>query len=90
MQCYCDWGNGDDSEFFREDIITARVEHYCCECGDTIQPGSKYQRIKGVWDGKWETFKTCTPCATVRSDYFCSWTFGELGEMVWECLEVEL
>lgn len=40
----------------------AKIPHKCCECGRTILPGEKYQRVFGVWDEA-QTFKTCSDCA---------------------------
>jgi len=60
----------------------ARVEHQCCECGETIQPGQHYERTEGLWDGRWDTFKTCAPCVEIRDTYCCSYNYGELCEVL--------
>lgn len=44
----------------------ARKEHRCCECHSVIGPGEKHQLIKGVWDGRFATYRTCAICETVR------------------------
>lgn len=41
---------------------TARKPHPCSECGRHIQPGERYLRTFGVWDGKADTFLTCPGC----------------------------
>ena len=44
----------------------ANRKHRCCECGSDIKKGDKYQKVKGCWDGEWQTFKTCMDCADLR------------------------
>lgn len=49
----------------------ARLVHICCECGDTIEKGSRYEYIKGLWRNcdctrEWRTFHTCLDCSSVR------------------------
>lgn len=47
---------------------TARRHHRCCECGGYIESREAYQLIKGCWDGRWYTFKTCVDCESIRSE----------------------
>lgn len=69
----------------------ARQAHTCCECGDTISPGEHYERAHGIWDGEWDTFRTCRICTRIRKDLCpCGWLYGDLREVVQDCLEVEL
>lgn len=65
----------------------ARKEHKCCECRRTIAIGEKYEKVKGIWEGKAKRFKTCLPCASLRDDfarqslyYYEAPAFGELEE----------
>jgi len=44
----------------------ARSTHTCCECGLKINPGEKYEKFKGLWDGEWDRFKTCMKCSELR------------------------
>ena len=37
----------------------ARKHHTCCECGFVIHPGDVYEETRGLWDGRWDTYKTC-------------------------------
>ena len=53
---------------FSCDHPKARKEHKCCECGRIINTGEKYEKIKGIWDGKALRYKTCLPCASLRDD----------------------
>lgn len=43
-------------------IRTARKAHKCGECSRQIEPGEKYQYVSGVWDGDFDTKKTCRHC----------------------------
>ncbi len=69
---------GDGPDFINEDIVTARKPHVCCECHGTINPGDKYEHVRGKWEGDFSTFKTCIPCRTIRNHYFHSFGYGEL------------
>jgi len=67
----------------------ARIEHCCCECDELIQPGQHYENVKGLWDGQWRVYKTCLPCAGIRDDYCCSYNYGELREVLFDCLDFD-
>lgn len=43
-------------KFYDERLVTARKPHKCCETGRIIQPGERYWRITGKWDGTVKTF----------------------------------
>ncbi len=47
---------------------TARKEHVCCECDSRISVGESYHLLRGIWDGDFETYKTCDICTRVRDD----------------------
>jgi hypothetical protein len=65
----------------------ARKQHYCCECGDKIIKGEKYELVKGCWEGSWLRFKTCMFCVKLREIY-CpgGYTYTELAETIQGCL----
>lgn len=46
----------------------SRVPRVCCECGWAINPGEKYERVWGVWEGDPGTYITCIPCVGVRDE----------------------
>ena len=50
-----------------ETMRFARKEHICCECKRSILSGDLYQEIKGCWNGKWATYKTCELCSGLRN-----------------------
>lgn len=65
----------------RESSPTARKEHRCSECARTIRPGERYERVTGLWDGRWSTFTTCAHCRAARVwlEVVCgTWLYGEL------------
>ena len=64
----------------------ARREHTCCECGETIPVGAKYERTSGIWDGSPECYKSCLSCVEIRNHFSCGngWVFGELWSQLHE------
>lgn len=71
----------DGPEFYSDTMPTARKEHKCGECREIIRVGEKYEKCVGVWDGSFNTHKTCMPCVHIRSEYFeCGWNFGAVWE----------
>lgn len=63
---------------------TARKEHRCYECRETIKPGDRYEYFSGIWDGKPSAYKTCASCVEIRDHFACEgWIFGQL----WDDLE---
>ncbi len=88
-QCICDSGY-DEAEFYKVDVVTARKEHTCCECGDPILPGEKYEKARGVWGGGFEEYKTCFVCRRIRDDVCaCGWLFGGLREAIFDAHGVD-
>lgn len=77
--------DGTAAAVFSKSTVKATKNHRCLECGETIPKGSKYERVKGVWDGSWSTFKTCLSCVEIREHFACEtgWVYGE----VWQQLE---
>lgn len=47
-------------------VVAARKEHECDECGRVITPGERYERMKGMLEGSWDTTATCTHCMWAR------------------------
>ena len=88
----CNIGSSDMPRLCTETFPKAKKSHTCCECGSTISPGEKYERIDGLWDD-FATFKTCWFCRDVREqarvdfdlDYDEGFPFGGL----WECVGMD-
>jgi len=47
ISCNCSAEVDDYAEFQNITIRTARKEHECCECGETIKPGQRYEYVAG-------------------------------------------
>ncbi len=87
--CICVEPSDSAPRVYGDSIVVARKKHICCECRAAIQPGQRYEVVKGLWDG-WATYKTCEICAAVRDEYMaCGSSFGKLWEHIHEaiCLE---
>jgi hypothetical protein len=83
MSCSIDVDISDgQASFSKEDIVKARKEYKCCECGDVIKIGEKYEKFRGKFEGGFSEYKTCLICKEIRDHIFCSWFF----ECVWEDL----
>jgi len=74
--------NGEESEFVQKTTVRAAKEHKCCECGNPILVGQEHEMVKGKWDGFWESYRTCRICAAVRADFFHSYIYGMLWDMM--------
>ena len=83
-------GDQEGPTIFEEKHPIARNSHTCCECGSNINPGEKYQLVKGLWDGEWSKFKTCSVCEkigdTARAEGDCI-SYGELYGEIGYCFE---
>lgn len=85
VQCCPLSGNYDDGpEFTSTRIRTARKQHWCCECRESIQPGCSYEYTTGKWDGSLSVYKTCLSCVEIRDHFACE---GFIFEHLWEDLE---
>lgn len=78
--------NGERADFVTSQMRRARKEHVCDECGCKILPGQEYEYASWVYDGRWDSNKTCYLCLRIRASLFHSWLYGGL----WEALHEEL
>ena len=58
----------------------------CCECGRVIDPGEAYHHDSGVFDGQFQTHRTCIDCFTIREVLFEAYVFKDL----WDDVEAEI
>lgn len=73
---------------FSHSTRKARKEHECCECHKFIIVGDTYEECKGLWEGRWETYRWCSACDVIRHKVFAvaapygidDLAFGELLE----------
>lgn len=63
MECYCD---DEPPELYCATRPIANRRHECEECNQTIQPGERYERVFGIWEGGNKVFKTCLYCLAIR------------------------
>lgn len=83
MQCACIYCDVEEAGAAVETIKkhTARKEHKCTECGDIIKPGEQYEKVTGLWNNKWSTYKTCMDCISIRDEFFCEgWYYGQIWD----------
>lgn len=87
ISCDCSAEGYERPKVFSEKHPTARKIYKCCECGGEIKPGQKYHKETGLWEGTWETFRTCEPCVRIR-DKYCphGYIYETLVETLCECL----
>ena len=72
MHCSCISIDYDDwVELISKTELTAKKIHKCHECYRAILPGEKYEVQKYVYEGKFETHKTCSECREIREMFFC-------------------
>jgi hypothetical protein len=90
IECNCSVTDYDGPEVFREEWRRAAKQHKCCECGDAIEIGEEHEYVTGLWDGVWDTHRTCQGCINMRRR-FCpdGWLYGGLGEAVYECTGID-
>lgn len=71
--CECAFDN--PPSFYDSRLVVARKSHLCCECLRTINRGEKYQYVRGLWEGDFSTFHTCSTCvamvAEIALDCYC-------------------
>lgn len=54
----------------RDTIITARASHTCCECWSAINPGDRYRKHVGKYDGSVKQYGFCSQCCAAMAKVF--------------------
>ena len=57
----------DYCEFWRVEYPKAKKPHRCCECGELIEVGEVYERIRYIFEGDPGVDKQCRRCKFDRS-----------------------
>lgn len=71
--------HGEGARFYSTEIRRARKAHACCECREEIAIGTKHERVSGIWDHSWSTYRTCLSCVEIRNHFECEgWLFTRL------------
>jgi hypothetical protein len=79
--CICIDESHDTTYVAEKYPITARKEHVCTECYDTIKVGEQYERAVAFGDYGISTFKTCRLCRRIRNSLFaCGWFYGQIWD----------
>ena len=88
--CNCSVDVDETYDVSRTVVRVARKEHKCCECEQPIKPGQKYEYVSGCYEGKWDVWRTCIPCKSIRGRY-CpdGFFFGFLRDNLYECLGMD-
>jgi hypothetical protein len=68
--CIWQYDEGETMEPCTTKLVKARKPHCCCECAVTINVGDLHEYVRGLYDGEWETYRTCARCLNVHADYF--------------------
>lgn len=82
-------GDAEPLKLARETWPVARKQHKCCECNSDIDPGEKYQCITGLFEDKFETYKTCLICANIRTAAMSELDYGIAFECLYETVGSE-
>ena len=60
--------DADPPVVYDHNVRRAAKPHRCCECGRyRIAKGDIYHEHRGLWDGRWETFRRCMRCENVAT-----------------------
>lgn len=78
MSCQCN-SDAEGPEVSQETTPRARKTYHCSECGEGIPKGERYQRIDGLWEGIWWTFRTHLVCVKIRETLCPCAPLGELN-----------
>jgi len=90
MGCECHY-DGPMPSFYEQTRRKCRKPAMCCECGQTINKGDVYVYVVGVWEGDFDTFKTCELCWDLRKrcDFQCV-VLGGIAEDVSQRLDTDI
>ena len=79
-------GDGDGYPKFQNlEILKARKQYKCYECGDVIVPGDQYERFTAKYDGEFASMKTCMGCADIRKSFSPEgMTWGGVWEEIYD------
>ena len=83
----CRIDHGEMISVLSEGQRRAKKAHKCGECGRTIEPGETYESVSGIYDGSFDTYKTCLQCCSVRkwlANVCAGWVYSEVLEEIEE------
>ena len=62
----------------------------CCECGETIEPGTVYEYVSAMWDGDHGVYETCIICTLIRDDLTPCFVYGTLRETIMQDYGIDI
>jgi hypothetical protein len=90
IQCDCSivFDAGETIRCSSKAIRKARKQHQCVECLEDIEPGQRYEHVRGLdVDGDPFSDRTCLPCAAIRDQYCPSgYHVGHVAEQIEPCI----
>lgn len=73
--------DGDAPKVFNSEEVKARKAHQCFECKLSIPVGVLHERVTGLWESGWETYRFCLACSEIGREFSESGrSFGNLWE----------
>jgi len=63
--CDCDC---DPPTFYESKLVKARKAHKCSECLRVIEKGEQHEYAKGLWEGDFSDFRTCSTCLAMIAE----------------------
>lgn len=63
----CDCMN-DPPVFYEAHTVKGRKTHKCSECLRVIEKGEHHEYVRGLWEGDFDQFRTCSDCLELRHD----------------------
>lgn len=58
----CDCYFNNPPTFYDSATVKGRKDHKCAECLRVIPKGELHEYAKGLWDGRFDDFRTCETC----------------------------
>lgn len=71
--------DGDPVDLLKTRQTKARTQHRCAECARTIEAGETYLYEAWIYEGGFDTHKTCSHCQAARRwllEVCSSWQYG--------------
>jgi hypothetical protein len=75
----------DHPDIYNEKLLIARKDHKCSECSRVILKGEQYKKVDGLWQKRWETYKTCAHCLVLQD-----WLIAQCGGFLHQGLKDEI
>lgn len=60
------YSSGEHYEVYDERNLTARKQHTCAACGESIEAGHRYTKVFTLYDGNARSIKRCARCQTLH------------------------